>query len=135
MSWAESLVRIADYEVETLQKRLAEIADRRRTCERVLAAQDHEKAQEAAHAREHAEAGLYHAGFLAGWKLRRAKAEADLRVLELEEAGARAALRDAFEAQKKYEKVLERMGASAARATARRESAALDELALRRRAR
>ena len=36
MKWAKSLIRIADYEIEALRKRVAEVTDRRVACEMVL---------------------------------------------------------------------------------------------------
>jgi len=129
--WAKSLIRIADFEVEMLQKRLREIADRRVALELVLASLDAEAEAETAHAQQHAEAGWYLAGFRQGWKIRRAKAEADLRTCELEEAGARDALSQAFEAQKKYEQVAETARLVRVKEEGRREAAVLDELALR----
>ena len=41
--WAQSLIRISNYEVETLQKRLAEISTRRATAEMRLAVLDAER--------------------------------------------------------------------------------------------
>ena len=38
--WAQSLIRISTYEVETLQKRLAEIGTRRATAEMRIAVLD-----------------------------------------------------------------------------------------------
>ena len=49
--WAQSLIRISGYEVETLQKRLAEIATRRATAEMRLAVLDAERELETDHAR------------------------------------------------------------------------------------
>ena len=131
MSWAQSLIRIAHFEVEMLQKRLKEIGDRRAAIELVLASLDTEAEAEIANARTSAEAGWYLAGFREGWKLRRARAEADLHACELEEAGARDALGEAFEAQKKYEQVAENARLARLKMEARTETAALDELALR----
>ena len=51
-----------------------------------------------------------------------------------EEAGARDALSEAFEALKKYEQVEANAKALAAKELAKRETAALDELGLRRKA-
>ena len=73
-------------------------------------------------------------GFREGWKARKAQVEADLRALALEEQGARDALGEAFESQKKYEHVADRAAAIARAELSKRETAALDELALRRRA-
>ena len=91
-SWAHSLIRISNYEVETLQKRLAEIT------------------------------------------ARRASTEMRLAVLDAEEAGARDALTSAFEELKKFEQVAETTRLNKLIAAAKRETAAFDELGLRRRA-
>src|SRR5579875_647425 len=131
MNWAQSLIRIADFEVEQLQKRLREIADRRAAIEQRLAALDVEAAAEIAHARAHADSGWYLIGFREGVKLRREKIEAELQACRLEEAGARDALTEAFEAQKKYEQVAENARLARMREEGRREAAVLDELALR----
>ena len=50
-AWAQSLIRISNYEVETLQKRLAEIAERRGGAEMKLAVLDAEAESERARAR------------------------------------------------------------------------------------
>ena len=130
--WMGSLVRLADLEVETLQKRLRDIADRKVAVELVLASLDQEAREESAHATADAVAGWYLVGFREGWKVRRAKIEADLRALQQEEAGARDALSRAFEEQKKYEHLAEAAHLAAVRETGRLEAAALDEIALRR---
>lgn len=132
MSWRESLIKLADFEVETLQKRLKDIADRRIAVELVLDALDLEAAAESARARADAQAGWYLVGFREALKQRRAKAEGDLRTLDLETEGARAALIQAFEQQKKFEILAENARVVEAKALARREGAALDELARRR---
>jgi flagellar FliJ protein len=131
MKWAQSLIRITEFEVEGLQKRLREIADRRVAIELVIAALEAEAEAETRSARANAEAGWYLVGFREGWKIRRAKVEADLQACEMEEAGVRDALGEAFETQKKYEQVLEAALKAQAAEAARRENAALDEVALR----
>jgi flagellar FliJ protein len=65
-------------------------------------------------------------------KQRRAKLAADLRATAQEEQGARDALALAFEEQKKYEKLAENARLATAKTLAKRETAELDELALRR---
>jgi len=52
--------------------------------------------------------------------------------MAIEEEGARDALALAFEEQKKYEQVAESMRLAQVKETAKRETAALDELGLRR---
>ena len=105
--WAQSLIRISGYEVETLQKRLAEIATRRATAEMRLAVLDAERELETDHAR----------------------------AMEMEEEGARDALMSAFEELKKFEHVAEVTRLNELAALARRESAAMDEQAILRAAR
>ena len=130
--WMGSLIKLADLEVETLQKRLRGIADRRTAIELVLESLAMEGREESARAMEDAAAGWYLVGFRESLKARRAKAEGDLKACAMEEAGARDALGRAFEEQKKYEKLAETARLAAVRKMARIETAALDELALRR---
>ena len=69
-AWAQSLIRISSYEVETLQKRLAEITARRTSAEMRIAVLEAEAEIEQERAREDAEAGLLLQAYLIGWKLR-----------------------------------------------------------------
>ena len=131
MAWIQSLMRLADLEIETLQKRLAEISDRRVAMEMILASLDQELFQETARARLDAEAAWYMVGFREGVKIRKAKALAQLNVCKLEEQGAREALTVAFEGQKKYENIAETARVAELKEEARRENAALDEIAMR----
>lgn len=132
MSWAHSLIKLSGYEVETLQKRLSEIVERRMQAEMKLVMLDAEAEAEAAHARYDAEAGWYQLGFLDGIRLRKANVQIEIDRIALEEAGARDALAQAFEEQKKYEQVAENMRLAKVKQEARLETAALDELGLRR---
>ena len=133
-AWAQSLIRISNYEVETLQKRLAEITARRASAEMRLAVLDAEAEVERERARYDAESGLLLQAYLKGWKARKGVAETDLHDLDVEEEGARDALTGAFEELKKFEHVAETTRLSAILAAGRRETAAFDELGLRRRA-
>jgi len=133
-AWAQSLIRISNYEVETLQKRLAEIAERRASAELRIAVLDAEAEGERNRARMDAEAGMMLGAYLNGWKSRKAAAEGDLSVLDAEEAGARDALTGAFEELKKFEHVAETTRLNQLIALAKRETAAFDELGLRKRA-
>jgi len=133
-AWAQSLIRISNYEVETLQKRLAEIAERRGGAEMKLAVLDAEAEGERVRARSDAEAGMMLGAYLSGWKTRRAAAEGALSEIEAEEAGARDALTGAFEELKKFEHVAETTRLNRLVELARRETAAFDEMGLRRRA-
>lgn len=133
-TWARSLIRISTYEVETLQKRLAEIGSRRASAEMRLAVLDAEVEIERERARADAEAGMLLQAYLNGWKHRKSTVEADLDELEAEEEGARDALTGAFEELKKFEHVAELSRLERLAAAERRESAAFDALGLRRRA-
>lgn len=133
MSWADSLIKLSTYEAEVLQKRLAEIVDRRTACELKLAILEAEGEVEAQFSAEDAAAGLYRAGFFEGLKIRKAKVQAEIDVILIEEAGARDALSEAFEAQKKYEHIAENIRVEARKQQGRVEAAALDELGLRKR--
>ena len=133
-AWAQSLIRISNYEVETLQKRLAEIAERRRGGEMRIAVLDAEAEGERVRARADTEAGMMLQAYLSGWKTRKAAAEGALETLEAEEAGARDALTGAFEELKKFEHVAETTRLNRLVELAKRETAAFDEMGLRRRA-
>jgi flagellar FliJ protein len=134
MSWTASLIKLRKFEIDELRKRLGAILDRRAELDAALVALGEEAAREDAHARSHAEAGFYLIGFREGWKQRRARVEAELRTLAVEEQGTRDALSEAFEGLKTVEQVADSMAATEAKALAQRETQALDELALRRRA-
>ena len=132
MKWAKSLIRIADYEIEALRKRVAEVTDRRVACEMILEGLEKEAEFETVGARTDAEAGWYLVGFREGWKLRKARAMADLAAVQIEEEGARDALSRAFEELKKVEHVAEIARVAGVKAEAARETVALDEMARQR---
>jgi flagellar FliJ protein len=131
MSWAKSLIKLSTYEVEILQKRLADIADRRVKSELRLAFMAAQGESETENARQNAEVGYQLAGFLAGLKVRMEAVQAEIEAIQAEEAGARDALAQAFETQKKYELIAEQMRVAEVKETGRRETAAFDELGLR----
>lgn len=133
-AWAQSLIRISNYEVETLQKRLAEITARRASAEMRLAVLDAEVEVERERARADGEAAMMLQAYLNGWSMRRGMAETDLTAVDAEEAGARDALTGAFGELKKFEHVAELTRLNAIAAAGKRETAAFDELGLRRRA-
>jgi len=133
-AWAHSLIRISNYEVETLQKRLSEITARRASAEMRLAVLDAEVEVERERARADAEASMLLQAYVNGWKARKGAAEADLVVVDAEEQGARDALTGAFEELKKFEHVAETTRLNAIIAASKRETAAFDEMGLRRRA-
>ena len=132
--WAQSLIRISNYEVETLQKRLAEISTRRATAEMRLAVLDAEREMETENARACASSASLLEAYLGGWKIRKGVAQSDLHAVEQEELGARDALMGAFEELKKFEHVAETTRLNRLIAAGKRETAAFDELGLRRRA-
>ena len=132
MSWAKSLIRLSSYEAEVLQKRLAEVVDRRMAAEMKLTMLEAEGEAEAMFSANEAAAGLYRPGFLDGLRLRKARAQTDIDVILVEERGARDALAEAFETQKKYEHIAETIAITERKELGRRENAALDELGLRR---
>src|SRR4051794_10092307 len=107
MGWRDSLVKLADYEVEQLRIRLAEVVDRRVEAELQLAMLYAEAEAENYRAAADAEAGWYRVGYLEGWRMRRDGAQESISALLVEEAGARDALAQAFEELKKYEHLRE----------------------------
>jgi len=131
--WAKSLVRISNHEVETLQKRVAEIVERRVAIEQRIATLDAEVREEVENSHLFESSGMYLAGYRDGAKVRRTYLDAELEQISAEEAGARDALNEAFETLKKYEHVVEAAKVAAAKEENRRETAALDELGLRKR--
>jgi flagellar FliJ protein len=133
-AWAQSLIRISNYEVETLQKRLAEVAARKAEAEMRVAVLDAEVEIERQNARLDPTSGLMLQAYLNGWKLKRADAEGHVIAVAAEEEGARDALTSAFEELKKFEHVAEATRLSKLLAAAKRETAAFDEMGLRRRA-
>ena len=131
MSWAKSLIKLSTYEVETLQKRLAEIADRRMHAQMRLAMLTAEGEAETQAAQNDPENGWRLIGYLDALRARKALVEADIAAIALEEQGARDALAQAFEEQKKYEQIAEQARLLEIKEAGRRETAALDELGLR----
>lgn len=134
MSWADSLIKLSSYEAEVLQKRLAEIVDRRMAAEMKLAMLEAEGEAEAMFSAQDAAAGVYRAGFLEGLRIRKARAQSEIDVIRLEEQGARDALGEAFETQKKYEHIAENLTLQARKQAGRLEAAAMDEMGLRKKA-
>src|SRR5579859_7556066 len=131
MSWTESLIKLAGYEVENRQLRLTEITKRLADAEIRLAVLVAEGEAEAKHAGQDAEAGWYLAGYSAGLKVRKAALKAEIDAIAAEERGARDALAQAFEEQKKYEQVAESARLAEVKEASRRENAELDEVGMR----
>lgn len=127
-----SLIRLSNFQVEELQKRLAVIVDGRTQQELKMAVLEAEAEMELANARANAEAGWYMIGFREGLKVRRKAIQDQIDSFVAQEEGARDALNEAYEGLKKYEQVAENAAQAARREMARRETADLDELGLRR---
>ncbi len=84
------LIRISNHEVETLQKRLADIVERRQTAEMRVATIDAESETEALSAQGDVEAGrLGMIGFRQGNKIRRDQTLLEIDQILIEEAGPR----------------------------------------------
>jgi len=133
MSWQDSLIRISNHEIEGLQKRLAEVVGRRVDAEMRLVILEAEAEVEIGRAEQDAQAVWYRAGFLQAVRARRATLQGEIGGLIAEEAGARDALQEAFEALKKFEHVAELSRVAAAKVEARREAVILDDLGRRKR--
>jgi flagellar protein FliJ len=131
MTWRQSLIRISHHEVETLQKRLAEIVDRRRQIEIKLALLEAEAEAETSGAGGGAEESRHLTDYLRGVKVRRGVLQGAIAAVAAEEAGARDALSQAFESLKKFEQVAEMARLADERVAAARETKALDEMGLR----
>lgn len=132
MSWAQSLIKLSTYEVETLQKRLAEIADQRTQVEMRLATLHAQGQAEQALAAQDPQNGWRIVSYMDALRVRMDAVRHDLYLIEIEEQGARDALAKAFETQKKYEQVAEQQDVLAVKKAGRLENAQMDELGLRR---
>jgi flagellar FliJ protein len=126
------LIKLSAYEVEVVQKRMAEVSGRRAAAEMRRLMLEAEGEAEAVQARDDPESGWSHAAYVKGLRHRKAEAEAEIARLLAEEQGVRDALAEAFETQKKYEHVAETARTLQRKEAGRRETAELDELGLRR---
>jgi flagellar FliJ protein len=135
MSWAQSLIKLTTYEVENLQKRLSEIANRRAREELKLAVLVAGGQAETARAGADPTFGYQLLAYLEALKGRKAAVQAEINMLEVEEQGARDALAQAYEQQKKYEHIAEQARLLERKEADRREAAAMDEMGLRKSAR
>ena len=132
MRWADQLIKLSNFELELLQIRLADVVERRERAEMRLVVLTAEGESEIEFARADAEAARSLAAFREGLKLRKIAVQREIDLALVEESGAREALAEAFETLKKYEHVAEANRVAVARETARRETAVLDEMGLRR---
>jgi len=131
VSWSDSLIKLATFEVEGHQQRLGEIMQRLANAETRLAILHAEGEAEAKRAREDASTGWYIIGYAEGLRARKAAVQADIDAIRAEERGVRDALTQAFEEQKKYEHVAEGIRLAAVKETNRRENAELDDVGTR----
>ncbi|EGF91425.1 fliJ protein [Asticcacaulis biprosthecium C19] len=129
--WAKSLIRLSTFEVETLQKRLAEVVTRRTHAEMKVATLDAEYELECVKAA--ADVGMAYSltAYKRGFTVRRDAVIAELELLAHEEDGVRDQLGLAFEDLKKFEHVAEVTKLRREAAFKKAENAALDEAALR----
>jgi len=130
--WAQSLIKLSHYEVETLQKRLSEIADLRGRVEMKLAMLQAEGEAEQAAAAQDPQHGWRIVHYMQALGVRMDAVRQELYLIQVEEQGARDALAKAFETQKKYEQVAEQAEILALKQAGRLEAAQMDELGLRR---
>lgn len=129
--WAKSLIRLSTFEVETLQKRLAEVVTRRTHAEMKIATLDAEYVVECARANEDPSLGHHMGAYKRGFKHRHEAASADLTVIMREEDGVRDELANAFEDLKKFEHVAEVTQLRRIAEEKKVENAALDEAGMR----
>ena len=129
--WAKSLIRLSTYEVETLQKRLAEVVTRRTHIEMKIATLDAQYELECVNAASDPAMGHNLTAYKAGHRLRREGHQAELDLIVQEEEGVRDQLSYAFEDLKKFEHVAEMSQLRRVAAEKKIENAAMDEVALR----
>jgi len=132
MRWAAQLIKLSNFELELLQTRLADVVERRQRAEMKFAVLVAEGEAELALARRDPESGWRLGAFTEGLKLRKAAVQREIDAAVAEEEGARDAIAEAFETLKKYEQVAETARVAQVRVEARRETATLDEMGLRR---
>ena len=129
--WAKSLIRLSTFEVETLQKRLAEVVTRRTHAEMKLATLDAEYELECVRASEDPMLSHSMAAYKRGFQHRRDTVSSDLDLIAQEEDGVRDSLGLAFEDLKKFEHVAEITHLKQVANDKRIENALLDEVSLR----
>lgn len=129
--WAKSLIRLSTFEVETLQKRLAEVVTRRTHVEMRIATLDAEYEVECARAANDVAMQPHLSAYKTGFRHRRDTCVADLNTIVHEEDGVRDQLALAFEDLKKFEHVAEMTRLRRVTVEKKSEDAAMDEVALR----
>ncbi len=129
--WAKSLIRLSTFEVETLQKRLADVVTRRTHCEMRIATLDAEYEVECVKAATDVALQHHLSAYKHGFRLRRDACAGELDGIVREEDGVRDSLSLAFEELKKFEHVAEMTHLRRIAEGKKAESAAMDEVALR----
>jgi len=129
--WAKSLIRLSTFEVEGLQKRLAEVVTRRTHVEMKIATADAEYEIECIKASGDPHLARHLPAYKHGHKLRRDQLTLDLDLIVREEDGVRDSLSEAFESLKKFEHVAEVTKLNRIAAEKKVENAMLDEVSLR----
>ncbi|MGN6365765.1 flagellar export protein FliJ [Asticcacaulis taihuensis] len=129
--WAKSLIRLSTFEVETLQKRLAEVVTRRTHAEMKLATLDAEFELECVRAAEDPMLAHSLTAYKRGFQFRRDATATELDLITQEEDGVRDSLGLAFEDLKKFEHVAEITHLKRVANDKRTENAMLDEVSLR----
>lgn len=132
MRWADQLIKLSNFELELLQTRLAEVVGRREAASVKLAVLTAQGEAEIAVARRDPESAWNVGAFTEALKQKKRAAQHDIDRIAAEETGVRDAIAEAFETLKKYEQVAENARLAQVREAARRETATLDELGLRR---
>lgn len=130
--WAKSLIRLSTFEVETLQKRLAEVVTRRTHVEMKIATLDAEYELECVRATEDPSLSHHLGAYKRGFAHRRDALAAELDLIVREEDGVRDQMSRAFEDLKKFEHVAEITHLKRVANDKKVEAAQMDEQALRR---
>ena len=97
MKWADQLIKLSNFELDILQRRVARAIERRVAAELKLAVLIAEGEAEIALARSDPEAAWKIAAFSEALKQRKAATQREIDLAAAEEAGARDALTEAFD--------------------------------------
>lgn len=135
MRSGETLIKLAKYKVDSVQKLISAAERTHSDLNKKLESLDCAKAKELELVSKNPElCGNYNA-FLKGWNMQRANVEASLAGVEDQLRALAIDLAEAFEEQKKFETIEERRQARAAEQAKKRELAQMDEFAITRTAR
>lgn len=129
--WAHSLIRLSKYEVESLQKGMAQIVSQRTAAELRCATLDAEREIERERAMGDPLMGMHWMAYVKGWEARKGQALHELDLLAEIEVKAREKLSDAYAELKKFEHVAEAAKVKQQKKMDAIEAAQMDEAALR----